>query len=431
MKCEGCGVESPLESLFVRGRKFVGRGHFNLCPVCITRQRTLELRTVFALFLIVIAFDLVVARRDGGAFPINLILLVAFEYLSIIPHELAHAAASWLMRMEVFQITFGIGRRWAHAIVDGTLIEARMIPICGAVSSSSLDPRLWRLRRLVIVAAGPIANLVICLGAVWMAGGWPRIAQLRWIDHLAPWLMLAITNAILVLANLLRWGTGIQGIYSDGVQLFNLLFRPLPSIGQRRVTYIRARAAALSAARSYQQLDSLVSRFGSELPRSELAHWRSIVDLEGGNFHAAKTHAVQALDQYLSPSFHRAIGLNTIAWTDLLTGQSELVPEAERFSAEAYALLPWVAGVQSTRGWALVESGDVDAGMSLLLQSLRGVAYNHDRASVLCTLAIAEARRGRPNRASQLCRKARRLDQNCTLLDRAEGELKQISALPG
>lgn len=429
MVCEGCGVESQLQSLFVRSRKFVGGGYVNLCPVCVTRQRTLELRTVFTLFLIVIALDLVLVRRHGDAFPINLILLVAFEYLSIIPHELAHAAASWLMRMEVFQITFGIGRRWAHAVVGGTLVEARAIPVCGAVSSSSLNPRFWRLRRGMIVAAGPVANLVICLVGAWMAGGWPRIAELKWIDHLAPWLMLAMANAILVLANLLGRGTGIQGIRSDGVQLFNLLFRPLPSVDQRRAVYVRAKAVALWAARAYRQLESLLLHCGQAFPPDELAQWQSAVDLELEDFEASRAGAMRILESHPEPSPQRAMALNFIAWNDLVAAKSELLPEIEQFSAEAYSLLPWSAAVQSTRGWALVERGDVDAGISLLLQSLRGAAYNHDRASVLCTLAIAEARRGRLKRASHFRRKAKRLDKNCMLLDRADGELKQISAL--
>jgi hypothetical protein len=421
MRCEGCGAESPLKSLFSRRQRFSGRGHNMLCPGCVSRRRENAFRNSFAIWLIAGIGSLLAAHGKGFRWPTNLLLLVVFEYISIIPHELAHAAAALLARMEVFQISFGTGRRWAHAIVGGTLIEARVIPVCGAVSSSSLDLRNWRFRRFLVVAAGPMANLALCAGAVLMGGGWPQIVQIDWSEHLAPWLMLAVANAILVLSSFRR-RTGIRGVRSDGVQLFGLLFRPLTPVNQQRTNYMRAKAAALLAARSYQQLDALISQFRDELPPAELAKWRSVVDSELGDIDAARSRALQTLEQHPQPGLDRAMWLNLIAWNDLVTGNSELLSEAERFSAEAHSLLPWSAAVQSTRGWALVECGNLEAGIPLLRQSLTGVVYKHDRATVLCTLAIAEIRRGRQSRAAQLIRKATQLDSQCALLDRARAQ---------
>ena len=83
--------------------------------------------------------------------------------------------------------------------------------------------------------------------------------------------------------------------------------------------------------------------------------------------------------------------------------------------------------MQSTRGWALVEAGNLAAGIPLLHRSLRGAVYKHDRASVMCTLGIAECRRGRRGRAAQLLRRAKRLDGRCTLLARAESEVNEVA----
>ncbi|HEY2587872.1 MAG TPA: site-2 protease family protein [Tepidisphaeraceae bacterium] len=398
-----------------------------LCPECLRRRKEAAFRKGFAVWFLAGVASLLAAEGKSMRWPANLLLWVMFEYVCIVPHELAHAAAALLARMEVFQITFGTGRRWGHLCVWGMLIECRALPVCGSVSCAGLSMRAWRLRRLAVVAAGPMSNVALCLVAVWVAGGWRRLVAVDWSEHIAPWLMLALANAMLVLGPLLRRRAGIPGIPTDGVQFYRLLFRPLPSESQRRLSYFVSKAHALLNARAYEQLDALVLRFHDELSPSQFLHWRGIAEAELGNFDAAKASLIKLLELHFAPGVERAISLNAIAWNDLVIGASDLLPEADRFSAEAYSLMPWNAAVQSTRGWALVELGDLLAGMPLLRESLRGVAYNHDRASVLCTLAIAEGRRGRRRYASELLRQARRLDARCALLARAERELSGIA----
>jgi hypothetical protein len=428
MRCDGCGAESPLKPLFVCQRRSFRRGHQTLCPGCVRRRTETTYRTLFVLWLLAGLASAVSAEGQGVRWPTNLLLLAIFEYLSIVPHELAHATASWLTRMEVFRITFGVGRRWLHLRVGGTLIEAGALPVCGAVYSFSLNQGAWRLRRLAVVAAGPVANAAICVGAVWAGGGWPRIVQVDWSEHLAPWLMLAIANGLLVLGSLLRRRAGIQRFPSDGVQLFRLLFRRLPVPSERRLMYFRAKVESLLFARAYGQLDALIARFRDELSASELTRWQSLADAELGRFDAARAGSLTLLESCKDPSVERAFWLNVIAWNDLVVGASELLAEAEAFSADAFSLRPWDAAVQSTRGWALVEAGKLAAGIPLLRQSLHGAVYKHDRASIMCTLAIAECRRGRRGRAAQLLRRANRLDPHCILLARAESEANELAA---
>lgn len=380
-------------------------------------------RSSFAVLLVVGVVSLLAATGKGMRWPTNLLLFVIFEYVSIVPHELAHAAGAMLTGMDLFRIRFGTGRRWGHLSVAETLIEFRALPVCGSVSAASLNMRNWRFRRIVFVAAGPASNVALCLGAVCMAGGWQRLLAVDWTEHVAPWLMFALANAVLALSSLLRRRRGIQGIPSDGVALFRLLFKPLRSLTQRQLSYFIAKAEAMLTARRYEQLDTLVSDFRYVLSSLDFLQWRGMVDAERGHYDTARAGLLDALAQHPRPGVGRANALNAIAWYDLINGASELLLDADNFSAEAYSLVPWDHAIQSTRGWALVEAGDIDAGTAMLRRSLRGAVYKHDRATILCTLTIAEARRGRRRRAVELLQRARRMDGRCALLARAQREL--------
>jgi tetratricopeptide (TPR) repeat protein len=269
-----------------------------------------------------------------------------------------------------------------------------------------------------------MTNLALCLGAVYFGGGWSRVSNEDWTHEASPWLMLALANALLVASALYPRQIKSLGALSDGAQLRNLLYRPLPSVTQRRLDYFRGEATALTDAGNYVALKDLVTHWRGELSEAEDARWLSVANGGGGESMADRANMLQQLDQHPGLSLDRMWLLNAIAWDDLIAGGGELLAEADRFSAEAYAMAPWDAGVQNTRGWALVEMGQVKDGLTLLKQSLKGVIFQHDRAAVLCTLAIAEARRGRFKEAKNYEQQARRLDSACGLLPRVMRELE-------
>jgi len=67
MRCDACGVESPLEAMFVRQRKSFRRGVHSLCPRCAKAGED----TVAALILILPGILLVLAFKIdmGGSAP--------------------------------------------------------------------------------------------------------------------------------------------------------------------------------------------------------------------------------------------------------------------------------------------------------------------------------------------------------------------------
>lgn len=421
MQCDRCGVTSPLDACFQRTPKSFHTGFRTLCPACAQRQRDTNFRTSLASIVIFGLLCLLPSSSSGGRWVTNLLLLTVFEYLSIIPHELGHAIAARLAKMEVFRITFGRGRQLAHWYFRGIVIEWRALPASGSVVSASLDLRAWRLRRLVVVSGGPIANLLLCWAAIEAGGGWSKVIAVDWTRHLAPWLMLATANAVLFVASLARRQVriGDRLIPSDGRTIARLLFRPLPDDAEKRRNYLLAGAQALNAVGKYEALKEFVLAGREYLPPFEFNLWLGIASAGMGDFTAARSSSVTLLEAHGEPSATRASLLNAVAWYDLMEGKTEFLPEADRFSDEAYALAPWQCAIQSTRGWALTEQGKFDEGMPLLKQSLKSALDHRDQATIHCTLAIAESKRSDFDSANAHIRLAQRFDPNCDLLERA------------
>jgi hypothetical protein len=423
MKCEACSIESPLDACFLRTHPLLTNTQL-LCPACFQRRRTRLVRLSFIVFFVVGPLSLFAAHAGGPHWPANLFLLVMFLILSVVPHELGHAIAAMLMGMNVFWIKFGLGTRRAHLYRYGVLIELGEIPLAATISCSTLNQRGYRWRQVFFILGGPIANVAISLGMIKAVGGWARVSMADWNSRVSPGVMFAIANAVTGWGSIVPDWYWCTGLPSDGAQILKLLLRPLPSVQQRRRGYFNAKAQAMSEAGDFQSIEKLLVDWRDELGESEFDRLQIVIQSSAGKSIATRGAVVERLQKCPEPSIERNWILNLIAWDDLILGSSDLLPEADRFSAEAYALAPWSAAIQNTRGWALAEVGQFDEGFVLLQKSLKGVIFRHDRASVLCTLAIAEVRRGRYEQAREYQRHARRLDADCGLLPRVVKELE-------
>jgi tetratricopeptide (TPR) repeat protein len=421
MRCENCGVTSPLESCFVLRRKSFRTRLYFICPACDDRRSDNLTRTKLALLILIGLGGLIMPDRLIE----NLSLLLIFEYISIFPHELGHVVGACVANMEVFNITFGRGRVVFDCRVRGTLIEFRGLPVVGAVTCSSLNPVFWRVRRLLVVAGGPIANVLVIALAIRYTGGWKGATATDLSRHVSPAIALAGGNAFLLIGALLgrKVRLGHNDIDSDGRKIRRLLLGPIDGISERRVQYFLANASRLEADSEYKRLAQALEAWRAELPAPVYGFLMGVALSGLGEHQKANAMLRSMLEKHPEPSETRANFLNALAWGHLLIGTSDDFAEAERLSAQAYALLPWSYAVLSTRGWALAETGRPSEGVPLLRRSLDGPLSKRDRATVLCTMAIAEARLERPARARRYLAQASRTDRNCELLARAAANI--------
>lgn len=439
IRCDKCGVQSPLKELFTRSRKSFSTRTQTLCPVC---ARKVEDRIHLVMFLMaigILALYLLpptakAPPRDHAApwSSLGLPLFLIVQYVSVIPHELSHALAGKLMGIELFRISFGRGRLLVSRAFRGVLIEIRAIPGSGGVNGGTLRMAGWRWRMFVYVAAGPLIHVLICGASVRAAGGWPHIFDTSRWSGLAPfWLSLAAANAAILVASLIphtvKTQEGLQP--TDGRLLLNLLFKPIDSVIVRRMRYFLSRGAFLCIARDGHAAKEMLRQALDEFPGNlTLRLLLIIAHLEAGEYATGRELTLRLLEERPAADAVRASLLNALAWADLMIATPERMEEADRASAESYALTPWDFAVQSTRGLAMVELGDLAGGEELLRQSFRGAERRESRAAVACSLAIAESRMGRGIIARRMLRKARRLDRKCELLPRVEREVLAVGA---
>ena len=104
-------------------------------------------------------------------------------------HEFGHYWVARRCGVKVLKFSVGFGRPlWSRVAANGTRYQVAMIPLGGyvqflderenEVAPAELEQSFNRqsvYKRIAIVAAGPLANLLLCLGLFWLAFviGWP------------------------------------------------------------------------------------------------------------------------------------------------------------------------------------------------------------------------------------------------------------------
>jgi hypothetical protein len=113
--------------------------------------------------------------------------------------------------------------------------------------------------------------------------------------------------------------------------------------------------------------------------------------------------------------------LDSFATGVLMYGATEYLPEADRYSEELIRSQPNEWTVKGTRGSILVEKGDVQAGMDMLLQVLESDPSEFDQAIAASFLALAEWKRHNQEAAQTWLRRATEIQPNCVAAKRIEG----------
>jgi hypothetical protein len=147
------------------------------------------------------------------AFPILLFML----WISTIVHELGHLLAALLMGLRIQEIVI----EPLQIVRKGRAVRFRLAfsQRAGHVIAYPRDANRIRLRMMVFIAGGPVANLLVSLGCLVLAS---------WVDSASPplvpstdlsyWLDFAVlTNVACFVANLMKGKSG--QIPSDGSQL--------------------------------------------------------------------------------------------------------------------------------------------------------------------------------------------------------------------
>jgi tetratricopeptide (TPR) repeat protein len=411
--CSICGDTSELEWGHTTVKSATGRSTTQ-CATCWKRRRERrELAIVAVPFAVLGALALL-----GGDWRTALPTIRIYPVLVIVmwAHELGHALVGRAAGLRVIEVVFGSGPRLARVRLGATDVEVRLLPFGGHTVMVPLEPR--RARLAVGVLAGPLANLLVV--AVTLLA-WPRSGS--WV---AP---LVIANSLVLVGNLwpMTVSTPLGPVRSDGLALLTLIRSPADELREMDALRYAAEAAAAlerrdlaAAARHAEQ------GLAAHPEHAVLRHFLTVALIRDGRFDTARAllDALLASDE-IEPH-QRAIDLNNLAWANLLSGDAALLDEALTASEAAERKIAWHPAVKGTRGYALILSGEVDAGLARARRAHEAHAAKPDRATTACVLAIGTARLGDTAGARAMLETAHRLDPDCQLLERANAELDRV-----
>lgn len=427
--CSGCGVSSQWHGAFHNEPNSIRK----FCPPCWTKRDAANDRIYLVTYLFLGALGTVLAFYDSqwGFLLLTFFLLHVFGILATVPHELGHALTARAFGMHVFQVVVGMGKKLFECKLFGVLVEFRTIPYGGFTLALSEKRKRVRVRQFVYALAGPVANLLVALAALAVAG-WDQIADFKPHQKVSPWTLLFASNMLVFLTNLIpRVTPSVHGaLLSDGVHLINAVRLNNEQLDSLRSSYFSAQASTARQRCDMANAAIWVERGLKEYPSDRallLHHGTNLIEL--GKFAEARAVFERLLHECDADDVgFRALLMNDIACANTLIGGKDALEQADEFSDWALKVLPWMAGVKGTRGMVLVEQGALPDGIKLLEASLREAEEPWGRAQSACFLAIAEARRGNPQAAAAHLHRARQNHPECFLIPRAEHELSMASS---
>ncbi|HEX4069875.1 MAG TPA: M50 family metallopeptidase [Planctomycetaceae bacterium] len=369
-----------------------------------------------SVLLILLAVTLV--DRSDYTFMLAVGCWMFFQPLAVALHELAHALTSLLLGMRLFAVSYGLsGRCLIRRRVFNCDLEVRRSLSGGFTRTAPRSTRSLRLRWALVLAAGPLANALLA-GAAFAA-----VPENRTLAGLV--LCFAWSNVIVLGISLFPWkyATSIGVLPSDGLALFTLPFASQTKVQEKHAAYFLMEAINSLRKKDYAAALDWAEKGLRQYPGEVQIRCTLGAALLGLNqFVEARGLFLElaAIDQPPAdrPSY-KALLLNNVAWTDLMSGDPNRLEEADVYSNRAMRLTPWEPTIKETRGSVLVALGRVDEGIELLKRSFGEHEEKENKASSACLLAIAFNRAGKLAASRHFLEQARSLDPQCPLIDRA------------
>lgn len=434
--CYRCGAVSEVPGAFVKMHRSFRLGVYTCCRACFgdgmpTQQPVREWNLPFIFLLLGPGLLFLYASESAGGrwLLLNVFLLQMFALATIWPHELGHALTSRALGLRVFKIFLGVGKTLFTRTVFGFETEFGLFPFGGRTLIAHRKKTGIRCRAFGSVLAGPAVNLALG-AAVLLFMPWEQLWRFDALQQgMALGQVFFYANFAVLALNLLPWAvaTPLGMAPSDGKALWQALF------GKQDPGAVHAQWFFLEGVMLQQSgkpaeamiwyergLDQYPENLGLLAQRArclcELQRWQE----------ARQVQLTLLAREDLSLDA-RAYLLNVVAYSDVVLGGEEMLPEADRYSLEAMAALGWNPAIKSTRGAVLVLLGRIQEGLPLLRESLERTDYAQGQAENNCWLAMGHARLGELDEARKHIVEARRLQPDCFLLERADLEVERGS----
>jgi tetratricopeptide (TPR) repeat protein len=445
--CIECGTCTPVANSFREVRRaFQSRTVF-YCPRCWNKRQWRRLIGSLLAISIIIAmaraartvillggegFDLGYWAHVGttlSGFVLNLAFLYVFLIVLVLAHELGHAVGAWTVGWRVFKISLGFGRTLGRFRLAGLVFEINLSTVGGLTWTAPKTLSFARSKYSLMVLAGPCVNALALAGLI-AALSWDKLLLGPWNQQPAPVATLGFANLIILVATMLphkvsvTCGSIATVVPSDGLALLTAPFLSTSAVEQWHAFYFLGEGNDCWERRDYTACKNWYERGLALYPadigcRIGLGLALSFLrDLRGG-----REQWDSVLQREDLPAPIRPMMLNNVAWADLMIHDAELLDEADRYSQLALEQNPTYPPFQGTRGSVLIERGDIEHGLFLVQQALKGNDDPRLKALNAAYLALGEAKRGNLDVAKNHLEATRRFDRDCMLLDRVESQI--------
>ena len=359
---------------------------------------------------------LLMGSQRGSSQPVSLfaiLLIAALLPAAILAHEIGHAVAARLLRLEIGGLDIGFGPVVRRIQIGGFRVQLHRWPLCGCVYLGSRTPHFLRARLWLSVLAGPATNFAMAAIA---AAYWPSWGGRTGTVALAIWVII---NAILGFSALAPYRTLQFGrmVQSDGLALLKI-----PRMTTAQLAPYLTAAPLMRAWHRYEIDDYagakvVLTEVLLRSPDDRVAQVTLAASLIGLEQYTAARIQLTAIMQTLTrdrPDI-RAMILNALAVALLLenaldpAGQSEL-QKAEQLSREAFEAYPCVLEYRSTLALVLVAIASPEAALSLLEYPHYDTGTRRQQGHREATRAFALHKLGHQADSNRCVRRAMDLD---------------------
>lgn len=348
---------------------------------------------------------------------ISLSILFLWFYCSILLHELSHAIMGYVVGFPPYQVIIGSGKRLFSCTFFNVAFHIHAIPFSGLTQSRRIPRQgLW-WRGALFNAAGIMAEL--CL-LVFLC-----TVYIHYEFRIVP--LLIIFQFFSILENSLPHSKFINNIQ-------------LPNDGLKTWEFLSGKIS--------QQLAEDVAKYHSEIARYDSPAklqepWFLNIDQELVSlYHEAsqdlsQTRYDDAIDKFLAllesdamQVADRARILDAIASIAIVKGKNQYLDVAHDCSEQAFQLLPQAKTVQGTYACVLIEKGDLDEGIAILMKLTTEDNDPVDRSIACCYLAKAYYMKQQMTRYRYWLEYGKKIGACQGVCQRIEGETQQEKSTP-
>jgi hypothetical protein len=418
IRCARCGIESVEPSCFIIPERHSKPPHDIRCLTCEQRRVTPTTAGGVAAVVGTLFWPLflLAGSQRGSSQPISLFAVLLAAVLvpaAILTHEVGHAIAGVLLRLEISGMDIGYGPVVGRVQIGGFRVQLHRWPVCGCVYLGSRTSRFLRTRLWISILAGPGTNVAMAAIATTY---WPKWEPVTGPVPLGIWLII---NALLIFTALVPYRTSQYGRLhrSDGLALLEIPRMTTAQLLPHLTAVPLMRAWHRYEIDDYAGAKTAMEQVLLRAPDDRVAQVilaASLIGLE--QYTAARTQLTPVAETLTEdPPAIRAMVSNALAVALLLENvldpakQSELL-RAERLSQEAYEAYPCVLEYRSTRALVLVAIGSPEAALSLLGYPHYDTGTERQRGHREVTRAFAFQKLGRQDNADQCTQRAMELD---------------------